>query len=343
MLMLKKFLGILFTLIFVFLIFYKLDFHALLKEFSVLNPACFLAIIPIYFFTFIFRGLRWKVLLPEIKNSSMSYLLDYMFIGYFINSILPARAGDFYRSYIVGKDYDVKKVKVFASVLLERIFDGSTVLLFLLYSIISFFREPWIFNLAIGVGIFFWGGFLALLFLAKLKYPDSFFAKVGLVLQKLPAFLQKPLLFLLNQLEKHLKSFKDGLSVFHSFSDILMSFIFTTIIWLIEMVVIYIVIRSYGHNPGYMSAVFTLCLAVFSAMIPVTTSFFGPYQYAFILGLASFGISKEQALAVSLTTQFAIFSLISIGGLIALAKKHTNISLVKQEISSQQEELISKE
>ncbi|MFA6988564.1 MAG: lysylphosphatidylglycerol synthase transmembrane domain-containing protein [Candidatus Gastranaerophilaceae bacterium] len=338
----KKILGILVTLVFVFLIFYKLDFHALLKAFSSLNPACFLVFLPIYFSTFIFRGFRWKFLLPEIKKSSMTSVLDYMFIGYFLNTILPARAGDFYRSYLIGKDYDVKKVKVFASVFLERIFDGSIVLLFLLYSIISFFREPWVYNLAIGVGLFFWGGFIVLLILAKFGHPEKLFRKTELFFQKLPVFLQNHLLFGLNQTEKHLKSFEEGLSIFHSFSDILVSFIFTAITWFIEITLIYIVIRSYGLNIGYMAAVFTLSLTVFSAMIPVSSTFFGPYQYAFIIGLAVFGISKEQALAISLTTQFAVFILIALGGAVALMKKHTNIFNIKKEISSHKE-LISEE
>jgi hypothetical protein len=325
------------------MIFYKLDVQALFKAFSALNPLCFLIIIPVYCSVFIFRGLRWKILLPEAKSCSMPSLLDYMFLGYFINCIFPARAGDFYRSYLIGKERNINKVKVFASIFIERIFDGSIVLLFLIYAIVSFFREQWVYKLAISVGIFFWGGFIALMLLAKLGHPYQLFEKIENIAEKLPECFKKPIINGLNQINKHMQSFVDGLSVFHSLSDLLIAFGLTVIIWIVEITVIYTVIRGYGINAGYMSALFTLTLAVFGAMIPVTSTFLGPYQYAFIVGLGVFGIAKEQALAISLTTQFAIFALISVGCFISLVKKKMSIFNIKQEISSQDKELISNE
>ena len=62
-----------------------------------------------------------------------------------------------------------------------------------------------------------------------------------------------------------------------------------------------------------------MSLISFSTMIPSTSVFLGPYQYAYILALSIFGINKSTALAISTVHQGILtIILIIVGGSLLL-------------------------
>lgn len=337
----KRLAGIVVTFLFLYLIFNNLDIKQTLEAFKGLDPIILALIVPVYLLVFVLRAFRWKVILPEVNCCKFSTLMEYLFIGYTLNCFLPARAGDFYRSHLIGEKCCVKKVKAFAGIFIERIFDGSIVFLILLYSIISFFKEPWVYKLAIFVGCFFWGGFLLLMLLAKKGHPEKFFLRVNSFLKEKQFPFKEQTKIILSFLDKHLKSFIEGLDIFHSNKALFKIAFLTSGIWFLESFIIFIVAHSFGHPINLLSAMFTESLAVFGAMIPVATTFLGPYQYAFIVGLGTFNLTKEIALAISVACQTCLISTVTICGTISLLKNQINLSSIKQKISSNDEELIS--
>ena len=68
-------------------------------------------------------------------------------IGYMGNNVLPARAGEVLRAYVLRKNENVSITASLATIVLERVFDAIAMLLFLLVSL-SFFamnaRNMWI-------------------------------------------------------------------------------------------------------------------------------------------------------------------------------------------------------
>jgi uncharacterized membrane protein YbhN (UPF0104 family) len=63
-------------------------------------------------------------------------------------------------------------------------------------------------------------------------------------------------------------------------------------------------------------------LSVLGATLPAGPGYVGPYQYAFVLGLGFFAISRETALAVSVAAQFALFGSVTVIGLVLLWREH---------------------
>lgn len=77
------------------------------------------------------RAWRWRYLMKPVGDYTSRSLFGPMMAGFAINSLLPARAGEFARAYIAGKKEKVPFTSVFATVVVERIFDMFTLLLLL--------------------------------------------------------------------------------------------------------------------------------------------------------------------------------------------------------------------
>lgn len=77
------------------------------------------------------RAIRWHYLVRPARFLSPNRLFSPMMIGFAMNSILPARAGEFARAYVLGKKENVPFTSAFATVVVERIFDMLTLLLML--------------------------------------------------------------------------------------------------------------------------------------------------------------------------------------------------------------------
>ncbi len=330
----KRTIGLLISLLLIVFIFNQVDLNKTFKVFDDFEPLYLILIIPAYYIGFVFRNYRWKILLSQGLRSKIRNLTGFIFIGYMLNCFLPARAGDFYRAHLLGDQEKIKKVQVFASIVLERIFDGVVVFCFLLLSIVISFNQVWIIKTATAVGCIFVGAFVVLFLMAKYSSPDSFCKTIEKKIQILPSIMQKPFNVVLLQINKHANAFIEGLRVFHNPVEILQTILLTAAIWFFEGIVVFLVVKSFGISLNMFSSLFVLSILVFSGLIPAASNLLGPYQFAYIKALGVFGVFKEKALAVSLTNQTLIMVLITILGIFFFLKHHLKIRAIKQEINS---------
>jgi len=82
-------------------------------------PFMIITIISMYF-----RTLRWHYLLEPVVRAPTHKLFSPVMICFALNSILPGRAGEFARAYLVSRDYKVPFSSTLATVIVERIADG---------------------------------------------------------------------------------------------------------------------------------------------------------------------------------------------------------------------------
>lgn len=77
-----------------------------------------------YYLTFPLRGWRWWLLLGNAGSEDLPSIKDMTeisFLGYFANSVVPAKLGDVYRSYLIKKDAGISFPKVLGTVFSERL------------------------------------------------------------------------------------------------------------------------------------------------------------------------------------------------------------------------------
>lgn len=321
----RKIFALLISLVLLGLIFHKLDWAKLLQTFKMFDLKNLWIIVPVYISTLYLRGIRWKYLLLNDPKYSAYNLGTVFTVGSMLNIFLPARAGDVYRAYYLGATKGEKKMKLFGSIILERTLDGICVFLILLAAVLLYSKQQWIMNLSYMIGALFIGSFLAFYLIFKFNKVDCICEILIKICSKLPAFLAKPLNKLIGKINVHTNSFIEGFEVLNSPKYSTLSFLMSAVIWLIECYVAFLIINSFHLSLGFSAALFVISLISFSTMIPSTSVFLGPYQYAYILALGIYNIDKSTALAISTVHQAILMIILSVIGLFYLMKFNFNM------------------
>ena len=331
--------GILISLILIIILFRHIDLNQTIKSFGRMNPLFILPIIPVYMLSFVLRAFRWRVLLNNNKLK-FSSLLSSIFIGFSLNCVLPARAGEIYRVYFFGKKENLSKTKVFTSVILERIFDGLTLFLILITAICLINPGNLFSKIAFLAGMVFFSGFVLLLALVKMQNTGNKREKIKLFLVKLLGFLPEIIKIsgenLINKIFSILNSFIEGLQTLNSWNGLIKSCFYSLLIWLAEGFFMFLVIKSFGINLSFIGVLLVLAVTAFSTLIPAGPAGIGPYQWGYIIALDVFGISHELSLAVSIINQLLIIILILLAGSFFFLKEHIKFDEINQNLEEKQ-------
>jgi uncharacterized protein (TIRG00374 family) len=73
---------------------------------------------------YLLQGWRWKLLLQPIEPVPFLHTVRAIYVGLFANEVLPLRAGELIRCFLLSRTTTVPISVTFASALIERIFDG---------------------------------------------------------------------------------------------------------------------------------------------------------------------------------------------------------------------------
>jgi glycosyltransferase 2 family protein len=96
--------------------------------------------------TYVARAIRWRVLLLPVREVRTLDLFSPLMVG-FMAGVLPARAGELIRAYLLGKKFELSFASSLATIVVERLFD-MILLLFLFSWILVFHGEIFDGNIA---------------------------------------------------------------------------------------------------------------------------------------------------------------------------------------------------
>lgn len=82
---------------------------------------------------FLIQGWRWQLVLRPVQRVSYSCAIEAIYVGLFANEILPLRAGELIRCFLLSKSTRIPLSVTLASALIERIFDGVWLMACFLY------------------------------------------------------------------------------------------------------------------------------------------------------------------------------------------------------------------
>ena len=132
----KLWIGIGISVFFLFLLFRKIDFNKLLEALKTMDYRFLFPAVLFTFISYYCRAVRWRYLLLPMKKTGMRNLFSSTVIGYMANNLLPARLGEFIRAFVLAEKEKLDTSAVFATLVLDRLFDGFTVILIL---VVTFF------------------------------------------------------------------------------------------------------------------------------------------------------------------------------------------------------------
>lgn len=273
-----------------------------------------------------FRTLRWQWLLKPIGDVAFWPACRALLIGITGNVVLPARAGEFIRAYVIGRSSGVSKTGAFATLVVERIFDGLTVLLVLLGVIIFGIHNEDLQRAGMLGGVFYLGALAALfLFMAKRHWADAVIHKV------LPEKLANMALDILD-------GFTSGLTVLKNPRMLGMVFIYNALTWIAIPVSFYFALRAFdfGSPVPWSAAILMLPAMALALTIPGAPAGVGLVQFAVKLTLDTTfaGLSLapdfvEKVAAASLLIHISQFGPEVIGGVISFMYEGLSTSDIK--------------
>jgi glycosyltransferase 2 family protein len=134
---LKFWLGIAISVFFLAVLLNNIDYKSLGAALLSADYLYILLAVCFTFFNYFLRAVRWRYLLISEKSIPLSSLYSATIIGYMANNLLPARLGEFIRAYTLARREQLETPAVFASLVIDRLFDGFTVLVLLLITLFT--------------------------------------------------------------------------------------------------------------------------------------------------------------------------------------------------------------
>ena len=330
----KRIILLLITFIFLYFVFVNLDIKEL---FHVIKQFKIVYIVPLaisILCSLSMRGLVFKQLLHNTVRPPLAELAHLCITTSAMNIVLPARAGDIFRAFYVGHKYNADKMKIFGTVMFERIFDMIVIFTFLLVGIILYHRNQVAINLCSFAGICMIIGLALILYAYKYNKTDVICNYIIEKTRKFPfsLFIEKSVSFINKTCNSFFKGFEIIESPRYMFSAILTSFG----IWFFECLNFYIVMIGFGCEIHWSVTLFLISFIALACMVPSTSIFIGPYQMAVIAAFSMYGIAKETALAISIVEQSVVLVSTTLVALTFLMKNNISYKELQNDIQTQE-------
>jgi uncharacterized protein (TIRG00374 family) len=255
-------------------------------------------------FALVLRAIRWRVLLNAEGSLPLKTVFSAISAGYLGNNVLPARMGEVIRTAAVSWAGSLRLGFVVATAVTERLVDAAALLGVASAALAVAAGMPdWLHRAARGMAAVSAAGLLAIAVLPHLE--RSFQRMLG-------AF---PFGARLQAVAGH---FLLGFRALHHPSRAFRFLLLTVVIWPIDGMMAMWVGQSLGVPLGFARGMILIAALGLSSAVPSTPGYVGVYQFAGVTVLAPLKVDREDALAVVLLVQAAIYIVMFAAGLAGL-------------------------
>ncbi|MBK9005917.1 MAG: flippase-like domain-containing protein [Anaerolineae bacterium] len=313
-------LGVFISVLFIWLALRGLQLDEFWNAVQKANYVWLIPGIGVYFVGVWVRAWRWHYLLKPIKEIPTKTIFPITTIGYMGNNIYPARAGEVLRAVILKRKEGVSVSASLATIIVERIFDGVVMLGFVFVNLPELAKltsaSGFVGNIqqvaVIGTGIFI--GAL-IVFLVAAMFPQMT-ARIGLwFIQRLtPKKLHERIIGLMNK-------FLDGLASLRSPWNVLMVFLTSVIIWLLETGKYWFVMHAFNFTVSFFALMLMNGIVNLATTIPSAPGYIGTFDAPGIAVLTAYGVDQATAAGYTLTLHVALWLPITLLGAYFLAKE----------------------
>jgi uncharacterized protein (TIRG00374 family) len=304
----RVWLGLLISLGFIYLALRGQDFALIWDSIRSADYAWLIPAIGVYFLGVAVRAVRWDYLLRGVTKISPVQLFPVVCIGYMANNVLPLRAGEFVRAYALSTRHQVRKSASLATIAVERIFDGLTMLLFFTIASLSIALTSdlrTVFNLAAVVFAVITIGMLVVVFA-----PGHRDRIVDAVLKRLPHRVSE-------RLEPMAHAFIEGLSILRRRNEVIGVGLASLCAWLLEASMYLMIAQAFSMEISAFGILMITAVANLATLIPSSPGYVGAFEYGVILVVAGpLGFPRELALSYAVVVHAALYLPVTLVGFI---------------------------
>ncbi|CAN5118817.1 lysylphosphatidylglycerol synthase transmembrane domain-containing protein [soil metagenome] len=302
----RVWLGFGISLIFIYFALRGQDFSVIAESLRSADYRWLLPALMAYFAGVGVRAVRWAYLLRPIETIAPRRLFPIVAIGYMANNVLPLRAGEVVRAYALSVRFKVRKTGSLATIAVERIFDGLTMVLFMLIASLSIALTTDLRNLfLIATGLFVVGSLLLFLMVFA---ADIRVRLVGLAVGLLPERFG-------SRVERMANSFIEGLGILRRRQDLAIVAGASVLAWTLEASMYLMIAEGFNLNLSPSAILMVTAVANLATLIPSSPGYVGPFEAGVMLVLAgALGIQREAALSYAVVTHAALYFPITLLG-----------------------------
>lgn len=310
------------------LLFRKIDFGKMAEAFAGIDYRYLPPALVLTFVSYYLRALRWKFLLEPIKKTRLSNLFPATLIGYMANNLLPARLGELVRAYVLGRREGIETSAVFASLVLDRLCDGFTMLVVLLAAFFTVRlpagKEGMQQGLVTGGYVTFALYLAVLVFLALLKRRTEWTLRiVARLLSPFPAKASEKASVLL-------RSFISGIRIPAGAAGAAATAATSMLIWATAIWPVDLLLRAFGVELPLSASMFIMVFLVFAVMVPASPGFVGTHHLACVTALSAFDIAGERALSIAIVVHAMGFLPVIVAGLLCLWRDKLSLKQISE-------------
>lgn len=294
---------------FLALVFWSIDFDEFIDAFAEANYLWLIPAVIVYFLAFTLRAWRWQSLLKHLGGVTLGRSYFVATIGYAANNVLPLRLGEFVRAYLLRRNPGLDMTAGLATIAVERILDGLTLLLWLGIGLL-FFPSVWTLSpllaLAAQVAAAAFIGAAVIVMLAVL-FPDAALRAGRTVTRPLPDRYAARLMTITESLLHGFAALRDA-------RKIPFWFVISNAVWAGEALVYILVAVAMDVD----APIVVLCVAVaasnLATAVPSSSGGIGPFELLAKETLVRAGVGAGLATAYAIVIHATLWVPVTIAG-----------------------------
>jgi uncharacterized protein (TIRG00374 family) len=271
------------------------------------NYLWILPAVALYLAALVARTARWRALLSHEQVIPMRELLPTMAIGRGANNIYPFRAGEIVRALLLKRRSGVSGAVGLASILVERVFDGLTMILFLLLAALIG-GIPQDVRLLLWLAIVVFGAALGVIY-AIVLWPVQIHSVVEwFVVRLTPHRFHVRLLGVAER-------FINGFASVRSVGTLTLVLFFSIAVWTAETISYRLLMNSFDFGVDLHHLLLMSGAANLGTALPSGPGNLGTFDAPSILVLTGVGVPKETAAGYQLLLHAVLWSTETLAGL----------------------------
>jgi len=283
------------------------------------------------------RAVRWRYLLSPIGPTRFRTVFRATIIGFAALGLLPARAGDVLRPYLVSRQEGLSLTSTFATIVIERVLDLIAVLALLaVYLAVAVgtatLSPPLLKSLIVSASV---AGAAAVVLSGLLWVLASHPERIGGMVQTADRVLPHAVA---RRLARMARSFSGGLAIARRPRELVLAVLWSLGIWTLGAAEVWFVTRAFGMTLPFAGSFLVQALLVIGVSVPTPAgagSYHVAYRYAMV---RFFGAPEANAVAAAIVVHAISFVPVILLGLVFMAQDGLSIGRLKEMAQSAPEE-----
>jgi uncharacterized protein (TIRG00374 family) len=281
--------GLACTLIFLAIAFYRVQLGAVSAALAGADPFWAAAAMLTYALNLALRAWRWQVILRPIAAIPYPIVARALLVGYGLNAVMPARLGELFRAEFFKKTFGLSRVWGLTSIVIERLFDGITVICCLGFGLLfAAAARP---NAGLLINVLVTGGVLfGVVLVAAVNLSGSVMSRI---IGRFPG------------LSGHMAMVQQGFEILRTWRTLEVIGI-TLTIYVPDALTLWFLVKAVGLTLGFSDTLVLLGAASLSTLVPSGPAFLGTLQFAYALAVEFAGGAPALGIAAATLAQLCL-------------------------------------